>query len=52
MRRKVSGQTKMPSNFKDFLHDNKNKTELFDLLTERVSACNYSTGKTVYITSG
>ena len=52
VRRKVGGQTKMPSNFKDFLRDNTNKTELFNLLTERVSACNYSTGKTVYITLG
>ena len=52
VRRKVKGQTKLPSNFKDFLWDNMNKTELFDLLTEKVSTCDYSAGKTVYITSG
>ena len=37
MRRSVKGQTKLPSNFNDFLWDNMNKTEPFDLLTENVS---------------
>lgn len=52
VRRKVKGQTKLPTNFPDFLRDSKNKTELFELLTEKVAKFDYPTGKTVYITAG
>lgn len=38
-------------NFPDFLRDPKNKTELFELLTEKLATYDYP-GKTVYITSG
>ena len=52
VRRKVSGPTKLPSNFKDFLRDSKNKEELFNFLTNKVSNCDFLSGEQVYITSG
>ena len=51
-RRKVRGQTKLPTNFPNFLRDPMNKTELFEFLTEVVATCDYTAGKEVYITSG
>ena len=46
VRRKVSGTTKLPSKFKDFLRDSMNKEELFSFLTDKVSKCAYySQGK-------
>jgi len=48
----VKGQTKLPTNFPDFLRDSKNKTELFELLTDKVAKSDYPTGKMGYITSG
>ena len=36
-RRNVTGDTKIPPNWKAYLEDNTNKTELFALLTSRVS---------------
>ena len=46
IRRKVSGTTKLPSKFKDFLRDSMNKEELFSFLTDKVSKCAYySQGK-------
>ena len=50
--RKVSGQTKLPPNFKDFLRDYNNKEELFNFLTHKVSNCDYHEGKVVYATLG
>ena len=35
--RKVSGETKIPSNWTDFLHEPNNKKELFVFLTEKIS---------------
>ena len=52
IRRKVGETTKLPTNFQDFLRDGKNKQELFQLLTDKVSAQEYRVGKEVYITSG
>ena len=53
VRRKVGETTKLPPNFQIiFLRDGKNKEELFKLLTEKVSAQDYETGKEVYITAG
>lgn len=52
VRRKVNGQTKLPPNFKDFLRDSKNKEELFNFLTHKISSCDYSEGKAVYATLG
>ena len=52
VRRKVSGQTKMPSNWMDFLRDPENKKELFAFLTSSVAEFICPPGKTVYITSG
>ena len=51
VRKKVSGPTKLPSNFKDFLHDSKNE-ELFTFLTNKASTCDKLSGKQFYITSG
>ena len=33
---KLSGETKLPCNWIDFLRDSANKKELFDLLTSKV----------------
>ena len=52
IRRKVSGQVKLPTNFPDFLRDAKNKEELFSFLSSRASTHIYPVGKEVYITSG
>ena len=38
IRRKVSGQTNLPSRFQDFLCDSKNKQELFEFLTDKLSS--------------
>ena len=52
IRRKVQAQTKLPTNFSDFLRDTTNKRELFDFLTQKVSMHDYPSGKQIYITSG
>ena len=52
IRRKVSSQTKVPTNFKDFLRDASNKQELFDFLTSKMSSCDFPTDKIIVVTSG
>ena len=52
VRRKVSGQTKIPSNWMDFLRNTKNKKELFAFLTSKVAGIIWPPDKSVYITSG
>ncbi|KAK3750309.1 hypothetical protein QZH41_001768 [Actinostola sp. cb2023] len=52
VRRKVSGGTKLPPNWMQFLRDSVNKEELFAFLTSKVAAYNWPEGKTVYVTSG
>ena len=52
VRRKVSGQTKLPGNWMDFLRDPKNKIELFAFLTVKVSEFMFPPNKIVFITSG
>ena len=51
VRRKVSGETKLPRNWSDFLHDSSNKKELFDFLTYKMANFVFPEGKAVYITS-
>ena len=51
IRRKVSGETKLPRNWMDFLRDSSNKTELFDFLTTKVTNYTFPQGKSVYITA-
>lgn len=41
IRRKVSGQAKLPANFQDFLRDGRNKEEFFSFLTCKVSEYEY-----------
>ena len=50
-RRKVTGETKTPPNWNVFLQDNRNKKELFALLTSRVSNFQFPENKEVNITS-
>ena len=54
VRRKVAGQTKLPSNWSQFLRDPANKTELFGFLSSKVAGISASVpeGKAVHITSG
>ena len=52
MRRKVSGDAKMPRNWIDFLRDSINKKELFAFLSSKVENLNWPPGKAVYVTSG
>ena len=52
VRRKVSGQTKLPTKWMDFLCDSKNKEELFAFLTTKVVDAAFPSGNLVYITSG
>ena len=49
--RKVSGQTKLPKNWIDFLRDSTNKKELLAFLTTKVSNMNCPTNKSVYVTA-
>ena len=54
VRRKVSGGTKLPPNWMQFLRDSVNKEELymFAFLTNKVAEYSWPENKTVYITSG
>ena len=52
VRRKVSGQTKLPGNWADFLRDATNKKELFTFLTSKVAKSTFPPNKAVYVTSG
>ena len=49
IRRKVSGQTKLPGKWMDFLRDPENKKELFAFITSRVAELTIQLGKAVYI---
>ena len=52
VRRKVSGKTKLPGNWTDFLRDSVNKKELFAFLTSKVAQFSWPPAKAVYVTSG
>ena len=52
VRRKVSGPTKLPGNWIDFLHDPSNKKELFNFLTHKVCEFTFPPTKAVYATLG
>ncbi len=49
IRRKVSGQTKLPGKWMDFLRDSDNKKELFAFITSKVAEFTFQPGKAVYI---
>jgi hypothetical protein len=51
LRRKVSGQTKLPGNWIDFLRDPESKKGLFACLTSNVAEFVFETGEAVYVTS-
>jgi len=52
LRMKVSGETKLPRNWVDFLRNSANKKELFALLTSKVEEFIWPSDKDVYVTSG
>ena len=52
VRRKVSSDAKLPSNWNDFLRDPMNKKELFGLLSSVVADCDVPSVWSVYITAG
>ena len=52
IRRKVSGQVKLPVNWMQFLRDSTNKTELFQFLSQKASPFEFPTEKSLSITSG
>ena len=52
VRRKVSGNVKLPSNFKDFLSDPTNKTELFQYLNSKLLSLDLPPNKHLIITQG
>ena len=52
IRRKVSGPTKLPTSWMDFLRDPKNKEELFSFLTSRVVVAIVPPHKNINVTSG
>ena len=52
VRRKVSGKTKLPGNWMDFLRDFVNKKELFAFLTSKVAQFSWPPAKAVNVTSG
>ena len=50
IRRRVTGTTKTPQNWRSFLRDDSNKTELFNFLAEKT--CDANTTSTVIVTRG
>lgn len=52
IRRKVSGNNKLPGKWAEFLHDPTNKQELFEFLSCKVADWNCPANKHVVITSG
>ena len=52
VRRKVSGSTKIPGNWKKFLGDQMNKKELFAFLTSKIESFSWPPTKSVCVTSG
>lgn len=50
IRRKVTGTCKTPQNWKSFLRDDSNKTELFHFLAEKI--CEADTKSTIIVTKG
>ena len=52
MRVKVGPQAKIPSKWNEFLRDGKNKTELFDFLSDEVANAEWQETKDIYITKG
>ena len=52
VRRKVSGSTKIPGNWKNFLGDQMNKKELFAFLTSKIESFSWPPTKSVCVTSG
>ena len=51
VRRRVSPSTTIPKSWKDFLHVDDNKTELFKFLTQHVTCLTVDEGKVVYATT-
>ena len=52
IRRKVSGSTKIPGNWQNFLGDPVNKKELFAFLTSKIESFHRPPTNKVYVTSG
>ena len=52
IRRKVSGNTKLPGKWAEFLRDSTNKQELFEFLSSKVASWSCPANKHVVITSG
>ena len=49
---KVSGQTKLPRKWNDFLRDARNVKELFDFLTNKLRIMSVPENKEIFVTSG
>ena len=52
IRRKVSGATKLPTKWMDFLRDPLNKSELFSFLSDKIKATTWAAEKLVFVTEG
>ena len=52
IRRKVAGKNKVPTNWKSFLRDERNKEELFKFLSGKVISFKYPDNKEVFVTDG
>ena len=52
VRKHVTGATKVPGKWADFLKNDQNKTELFNFLSEKVSGQSFPSGKSIYISHG
>ena len=52
LRIKVSGQTKLPRKWNDFLRDARNVKELFDFLTNKLRIMSVPENKEIFVTSG
>ena len=50
--KKVTGQSKVPGNWKHFLCDQDNKQELFVFLADKIAASDFPAEKQVVVTSG
>ena len=52
IRRRVTSTTQLPKNWRDFLHKNENKAELFNFLLQQIACSITDEGKVIYATNG
>ena len=52
IRRRVTSTIQLPKNWRDFLHMNENKAELFNFLSQQIASSITDEGKVIYAANG